>query len=88
MVLWWVGFGVFLVLTVISHSVWELALFSQPDNTAISVLTWCSYHLSLFSPLPPVMNCHVMFCHFSAVQSSGSNISTHLRTLEIKEKFI
>lgn len=37
--------GFFLVLTVISHSVWELALFSQPDNTAV-----CS-HMAFLSPL-------------------------------------
>jgi len=43
---WWVVFGfLFLVLTVIFQSVRDLALFSQPDNTAASVLIWLSHQL-------------------------------------------
>lgn len=66
----------------------EFDFFSQTDNTAVSVLPWVSYHLSTIPPLPPVMSCHITFCHFAAVQPSIPNISTHLSTLEIKEKFI
>lgn len=75
----------FLVLPVTPCSVWELALFPQPGNTAESVLTWLSYHLSLF---PPLMNRHIMVCYFSAVQPPSPNVSTHLRTPESTEKFI